>query len=171
MFRANCLTSWWAKGLLLALAVTLTGCGFRLRGTYDIPAAYQHISVISDNPYGDLSLMLKERLRNAGLSLADAGDTSAADLRIVSEGLKERTLSVFENGQVAEYELLYTVQVQVKPAGNYEPVTQEIRVQRQYQDDPDKALAKSREKELLLTEMRQTAADRVLRFLATLENH
>lgn len=166
MFRANCLISWSAKGLLLALAVTLVGCGFRLRGTYDIPPALNRVAVVSSNPYGEITLLLKERLRSSDVTLAAVDDQSAGEIQLVNEKLEERTLSLFETGQVAEYELLYRLNVRIRSADG-EPLEQEIRVQRQYQDDPNQGLAKSREKELLLAEMRDAAADQVIRLLAT----
>ncbi|MBQ1782504.1 MAG: hypothetical protein II007_02500 [Gammaproteobacteria bacterium] len=166
MFRANCSTSWSVKLLALALAVTLAGCGFRLRGTYDVSPALQQVAVISASPYGDMAQILKNRLRASDVVVAEDGATDVAEIQLLDEVLEERTLSLFETGQVAEYELLYRLKVRIRSAGG-DPLEQEVRVQRQYLDDPDKALAKGREKGLLLTEMREAAADRILRLMAT----
>ena len=90
------------------------------------------------------------------------------ELKILQDALDRRTLSVLPNGQVAEYELIYKVKYQVvienQPSQNFE-----FELNRDYQDDPDLALAKSRELTLLLSEMRQLAADRILRDMASIQ--
>jgi len=45
----------------------------------------------------------------------------------------------------------------------------QFEVVRDYQDDPDRALAKSRELTLLLNEMRKVAADKILRDMASIQ--
>lgn len=167
MCRANCSTSWSVKLLVLVLAVALAGCGFRLRGTYEVPDSLQQLVVSSDNPYGAITLLLKEQLRANAITLVDDSQgAGSGEIQLHNEVLEERTLSLFDTGQVAEYELLYRVDVRLRSA-NGEPLEQQIRIQRQYQDNPDRALAKSREKELLLAEMRQAAVDRIIRLLAS----
>lgn len=166
MYRASCSISWSLKLLTLALAVTLAGCGFRLRGTYDVPPTLQQVAVVTTSPYGDMAHILKNRLRASDVVVAEDGASDVAEIQLLDEVLEERTLSLFETGQVAEYELLYRLKVRIRSASG-EPLEQEVRVQRQYLDDPDKALAKGREKDLLLMEMREDAADRILRLMAT----
>ena len=97
------------------------------------------------------------------------------ELRIVSDKLDRRTLSLFQNGQVAEYELIYAVHYQLRFATNQqgEPSDEQqdfhFELNRDYQDDPDIALAKSRELSLMLREMRQEAANKILRDMASIE--
>jgi LPS-assembly lipoprotein len=52
---------------------------------------------------------------------------------------------------------------------NKDPLNFSFELNRDYQDDPDIALAKSRELSLLLSEMRQQAADRILREMASIQ--
>ena len=73
-------------------------------------------------------------------------------------------LSVFPTGQVAEYELIYSVNYTVTFPGE-PPQDSYIEVLREYQDDPNELLAKSRELDLVMSEMRQEAADRIIRLL------
>ena len=77
-------------------------------------------------------------------------------------------MSLFSYGQVAEYELIYSVHYQVRFTGED---AQDFRFElyRDYQDDPNLALAKSRELSLLLNEMRTAAADKILRDLARIQ--
>ncbi len=74
----------------------------------------------------------------------------------------------FTTGNVAEYELIYQVKFTVTlPKQEAQPFSVEIR--RDYLDDPRTALAKSREMELLLHEMRIQAADAIVQKLASIE--
>lgn len=168
--------------VLSVLLVTslCVGCGFKLRGEYLLPPELQTLKVSSLDKHGELTRLVKQHLTINQVNLVSSSHTKAIDykgsnksapvpeLRILKDTLDRRTLSVFPNGQVAEYELIYTVKYQLlmedKPAQNFE-----FELNRDYQDDPDFALAKSRELNLLLSEMRQVAADRVLRAMASIK--
>jgi len=73
---------------------------------------------------------------------------------------------VFSSGQVAEYELIYTVDYEVS-FPNSESISNTLVVSREYQEDPRQILAKSRELELVLNEMRDESADRIIRLLSS----
>jgi len=79
-----------------------------------------------------------------------------------ADSLQRRTLSLFSNGQVAEYELIYKVQYQLILPGQ-EPRPYQIELYRDYQDDPSRALAKSKELDLMLSELRSQAVARIIR--------
>lgn len=151
---------------LLLLVCTLQGCGFKLRGDYLVPETLQTLALTSADPYSRLTRAVSERLRIGDVTLVDQPTQTVPELRLLGDKLEERTLSLFETGQVAEYELIYTVDIEVIRA-HQDPLKRTIQVLRDYQDDPDLALAKSKEKALLLNEMRAEAADRIVRFLAT----
>jgi LPS-assembly lipoprotein len=70
---------------------------------------------------------------------------------------------------VAEYDLVYTVEYQVV-FPNRVPIKNKLTVSREYQDDPDQILAKSRELNLVLNELREEAADRLIRLLSSQYN-
>ena len=75
-------------------------------------------------------------------------------------------MSLFSTGQVAEYELVYTIRYQLQfPAQDAQEI--EFDVTREYQDDPDAVLAKSRELDLIQNEMRREAANRIIRQIAS----
>lgn len=85
---------------------------------------------------------------------------------LLPEKLERRLLSVYASGQVAEYELIYTVRYRVQ-FPDEEAIMATFDVMRDYQDDPDQVLAKSRELELVLDEMRAEAADIIIRRLSS----
>lgn len=148
----------------------LTGCGFTLRGAPAIPDDVDYVLVMSARSHAPLKRALVDRLDIYGLDGGTQQDAAAADrqllIRLAPEQLERRLLSVYSSGQVAEYELIYGVRYNVTFPGQ-EPVTGYFEVLRDYQDDPDQVLAKSRELDLVLSEMREEAADRIIRRLST----
>ena len=147
------------KNLFLALITTsiLTACGFQLRGDYLLDDQLQTLQLTSSDVHGELTRLVKLNLTRNQVKVLKSSQTDIPELRIVSDKLDRRTLSLFANGQVAEYELIYSVHYQVRFTGED---AQDFRFElyRDYQDDPNLALAKSRELSQLLSEMRTSSA-------------
>jgi len=155
--------------MLCALsALLLNGCGFQLRGDYLLPPQLQTLHLSSVDKYGELTRVVKQHLLNNQVNVVNQYTNGLPEMRILKDTLDRRTLSVFPNGQVAEYELIYTVSYQLILASK-EPQTFKFEINRDYQDDPDKALAKSRELALMLSEMRKEVADKILRSMASIQ--
>lgn len=147
--------------LSVMVMITLSACGFQLRDNYQLPATLQQMQLQSVSSL-QLEASLRQRLLTAGIQLSDQAAADVAQLRVLSDQLERRTLSLFESGQVAEYELLYRVNYQVIRNGEL-IIEDTIEVARDYQDDPNFALAKTREREMLVAEMRDDAARRLVR--------
>lgn len=144
--------------LTLLLIATLNGCGFQLRGDYQLPETLQSVSLQSQVSQ-ELSVHMEQRFIHSGIPVTKAEQPVV--VRLLSDKLERRTLSLFESGQVAEYELLYQVNYQLF---NNEKLRLErtVEVARDYQDDPNFALAKTREREMLVDEMRAEASRLIL---------
>jgi LPS-assembly lipoprotein len=146
----------------------LSACGFQLRGNYLLDDELKTLYLSSTDVYGELTRLVSLNLTRNQIKVLEHATNSAPELRILSDNLDRRTLSLFASGQVAEYELIYSVQYQVRFNGeDAKQFTFEL--YRDYQDDPNLALAKSRELSLLLSEMRVAAADKILRDLARIQ--
>lgn len=158
------------KTLLIALFTTsiLTACGFQFRGDYLLDDEFQTLYLSSSDVHGELTRLVKLSLTRNQIKVLKSSEKDIPELRILSDTLDRRTLSLFSNGQVAEYELIYSVQYQVRFAGE-DARNFRFELYRDYQDDPNLALAKSRELTLLLSEMRVSAADKILRDLARIQ--
>jgi len=156
----------------LITAITLVGllsaCGFHLRGDYLLSDELQTLYVSSSDIHGELTRLVKQHLSHNQVKMLKHKNANVPELRIISDKLDRRTLSVFQNGQVAEYELIYAVHYQLRFT-NEEPQNFRFELNRDYQDDPSLALAKSRELSLLLSEMRKSAADKILRDMARVQ--
>lgn len=145
---------------LFILTTALSGCGFQLRDNYQLPAAMQGVSVQAP-AFSEFSQVLQRRLSLAGAELVDSAQADVI-IEVLDDQLDRRTLSLSQSGQVAEYEMIYTVNYQIIRQGS-EPQKLQVEVYRDYQDDPNFALAKTREREVLIGEMRDDAARQLLR--------
>lgn len=150
--------------IILLSSLGLSACGFQLRDQYALPDVlrYVHLDASSQSDFTEIAAA---RLSLAGVTLvADAnGQPSPAVIQILDDSLDRRALSLSASGQVAEYELIYSVRYALHRQPGADPILGELEVHRDYQDDPNFALAKTREREVLLREMREEAARTLLR--------
>lgn len=149
-------------GLLLAGSLLLTSCGFHLRGS--LPLERYPAIFVDAKKHSELASLLSEQLESNAVKLLTKLDPKAPALMLQQDSLERRTLSLFPNGQVAEYELIYRVKYQVLLPGQDIQEFQ-FELTRDYQDDPNLALAKAKELDLLLQELRSQAAGRIIRQL------
>jgi LPS-assembly lipoprotein len=156
-----------SKALAITLLATsiLSACGFQLRGDYLLDDELQTLYLSSSDVHGELTRLLKVHLTRNQVNVLSRSSVDVPELKIVSDKLDRRTLSLSPKGQVAEYELIYSVHYQLRFTGE-DAIDYRFELYRDYQDDPNFALAKSRELSLLLSEMRTSAADRILRDMA-----
>lgn len=151
--------------LLGCILTLLSGCGFQLRGTDLLADQFRQLHLTSDNPHAPLVRAMKDRLDRYEVELLAAPATTSPVLYLYPEQLDRTLLSLFSTGQVAEYELIYQVKYEIAMPGE-EPRLMQFSLSREYQDNPDAVLAKSRELNLILDELRTRAADRIIRQLS-----
>ena len=155
------------NGLALVLVCfLLTSCGFHLKKASSLPDDLKQITLIGVDEKSALFSALKSELIASDVKLVAASKKSA-QLYLFKDQLERQTLSLFQNGQVAEYELTYSVAFVINRP-NAEPIEKRFELYRNYQDDPDNALAKAKELALLISEIRQQASRRILRELSQL---
>ena len=147
--------------LLCCVMMFSSGCGFKLKGQYYLPESLKTLHLSSTKKFSPLAKQVKLRLSQNQVNLVSSSQKNIAELRILPEEFQRKTLSLFPNGQVAEYELIYRVQFEVIKA-NEEPLEFEFELSREFQDDPNNSLAKERERQLILKELRVVASDRIL---------
>ncbi len=157
--------------IVLALLGSLSACGFHMRGSYHVPSYLKNIC-LSGGSAGPLTRALEKRFELSGVTLSQNLD-SCSRLTIINDTLDRRTLSLFPNGQVAEYELIYTIEyefdIHKKLTDQSSSRHYSFELFRDYKDNPDVALAKSREMKLILSELRSEAANRIVRQLASIQ--
>jgi LPS-assembly lipoprotein len=149
------------------MASLLTGCGFHLRGDYSIPDELNTLSLTSYDSYSTFTRMMKGQLRLSEVDIVPPA-SDVPNLHLVSEGIGERTLSLYQNTRAAEKEITFraSYRVTVPDVGSK---TYSTSVTRSYLDNPLSALAKSVERDMIEDEMRKLAATQIVRQMARLK--
>ena len=156
------------RTLLVAVVVmTTASCGFHLRGNYLLPEEITELSLTSFDQYGDLTRDVRDQFRLHGINEVPPSPTTP-NLHLISESTSSQTLSLYQNSRAAEYELTYTATYRVI-VSEKENQTYTTSVNRSYLDNPLTALAKSVERDLITSEMREQAARQILRQMARLK--
>ena len=153
--------------MLFMLILALSGCGFALRGSVALPPALQTLQVESPVPDSDIVREVSRMLRNNDVTLTETPDAAVWRLGIGSEQASERVLSVNANARAGEYELTTAEAVQLR-RGTEVLGPETLSVSRVYLADPENAVAKNEEAELIRSEMRRELAQQVLRRLQAL---
>ena len=150
----------------MLVCVLLTSCGFHLKKASNLPDDLNVISLVGDDEKSALFELVEKELIASKVELQHS-DRLLPELTIHRDRLERQILSLFDNGQVAEYELAYSVSYTLKRPGQ-PAINQNFELYRNYQDDPDNALAKAKELDLLLSEIRKQASRRIVRELSQL---
>ncbi|MEO5813419.1 MAG: LPS assembly lipoprotein LptE [Rhodanobacter sp.] len=122
-------------GLLLALALALTACGFHLRGNATLPASMQRVHVtVNDN--NALQRQLARALQTAGVTLEDASGPGIAELRVPVARFGSETVSAGGYTRISEFAVRYQVEFDVTDLGGQVLVPhQRIDMSREYSYD------------------------------------
>ncbi len=146
----------------------LSACGFRPRGSADIPFTTLFLGATEGSGLGN---ELRRNLRS-GTKVQLVDDVKAAEARldILSEAREKEVLSVNREGRAREYTLRYRVNFRVHDGKGREfiPVT-EITLKRDITFNEDARLAKESEEALLYRDMQTDMVQQLLRRLSALQ--
>lgn len=157
-----------ARGLALAPIGAVTGCGFKLRQSADLPFA----TIYNGLPQGSgLATEFGRQIRIAGGTnlVANRPDADGAVL-LVSENRDKEAVSFSPSGRPREYELRYRAVFRVTNRENVEvmPPT-EILLRRYITTTDVELLAEQLEEEYLYREMQTDMVQQLMRRLAAVE--
>ena len=150
---------------LVFLLIALAGCGFRLRGTADLP--FQTLFV--PNSDSGIALDLKRNLQ-AGSQAKVVDDAKQAEAVLVfSEEIREKNiLSLTAQGRVREFQLRYRVGFRVHDGKGADFVPQNtILLTRDITFNDTDVLAKEAEEQLLFRDMQSDMVQQIMRRLAS----
>jgi LPS-assembly lipoprotein len=157
-----------ALALTVVAAVLLSGCGFRLQGRTPLPAPLAVTYVVAPNDQTDFVQGLRKALITNGGKLTDDSAKATGTVRILSDDVTKKILSVSANNIPREYELTYTVEFSVSSKDEELLPAQKVSVTRSYSFDETMLLAKENEAAILRDGMARDLVSIVMRRLSSL---
>lgn len=105
------------KGLKLAfllfICCCIASCNFHLRGSTPLPPQLKTLFIQSDDPYGQLTLELKQILRSADVTLVNTAEQAPYTLKIFEENYNSTVLSESASSETKQYVLHYSLKYQL----------------------------------------------------------
>jgi len=155
------------RAFLLGALVLLAGCGFKLRGTAEVPFQTLYIP----GSAGGIALDLKRNIQ-AGTDARVVDDAKQAEaiLEFTEEAREKDILSLTGTGRVREFQLRYRVGFRVHDGrgGQYVPQST-IQLTRDVTFNDAEVLAKEAEEQLLFRDMQSDMVQQIMRRLAAAE--
>ncbi len=149
--------------LVLVMPLLLQGCGFQLRGAFEVPSEMNptYIQAAHGDP---LARHVREALRTADVQIAESPEQAKAVLRLLKQEQTRRVRAVDRRGKVIDYELTYRVAFDVQDPQGEEKVPRQIITLVRTQVDPGvEVLGKQEEQALFFSDMQRDMAGRMLR--------
>jgi LPS-assembly lipoprotein len=160
------------RAILLSLtALTLSACGFQLRGSNGHGNLQFKTVYLGGGASPPLAVELRRYIRASG-ETAMVEDPKAADatLEIQSERRDRATLSLDTQGKVRDYSLYYRVRFAVRDKAGKEllPST-ELALKRDITFNESQVIAKEKEEEMLYRDMQSDVVQQILRRMSMLK--
>jgi len=149
------------KLLFLVIAITLSSCGFKLKGSYEIPYQTIYLQAAGESRVGRI---IKRKIqRKSNIEIVQTLSAAEATINILEE-VSTRAVAVLSNvGSVDEYELIYTVRYRIGPGQNSSSMQEgQIVLRRKITHSDLDIAAKSNEEDELINDMASEAATGIL---------
>jgi len=157
-----------ARLLVLALALSAAGCGFRLQGAVTLPASADSVYVAAPDALSAFAVELDRTLERAGARRAASPGEAEAVIRVRVDRSGRRVLSVSARNTPQEFEIFYRVEYAIERGGREVVAPQRLELTRNFSFDESQLLAKDREEEVLRDAMARDLAGLVVRRLESL---
>ena len=149
----------------LFIAMTLSACGFQLRGQAAIP--FQTVRVEAPG-FSAFANDLERAIRSGSKArIVESRDQADAVVQILGESQEKHILSLSSAGKVREFQLRYRIAYRLTDrAGTDLALPGEIVLRRDMTYDDTEVLAKESEEQLLFRDMKADAVQQMLRRLS-----
>lgn len=155
------------KKLIFVSAFVLSACGWHFKNNEMLPKSLRTLTFESADQHSEMSRILRNQLKLNDVKLVPSA-TDIAKLRLVSASSSNKVVSVFKQAREAEKILTLDVEAiaDIPNKGQY-PLA--VSVHRTFFDDSRAALAKSAEKEMIMKDMYEQAARKLIIKMASLD--
>jgi LPS-assembly lipoprotein len=154
------------RWLWCCLALSLTACGFALRGSRELPAGMAETFIQAGTPGSALVSQLKRFLRDSSVRVTEHPGSNTAVLK-VRESSTRRVLSIGADAKAREFELQYSVTFSVTiPGMEREFPEKTISLSRDYSFDRLAVLAANEEEAMLMRDMQRELARMMIEQIA-----
>jgi len=144
---------------------SLSGCGFALRGTVDLPAQLDSVLVTGSDR--EATSLLKRALRGSGAVIVDSDDDATAVLNLVNSEFTRDVRTTDANGRATAFTLRYKVDYDLRESNGEEiQINQSLSQSRFLAYDPLLELQSEEEAEFLEEEMQEEIILQILRRLS-----
>ncbi len=153
--------------LCLLISVTVSSCGFRLRGTVELPPEIHSLAIEDTVTGSELVPVVKLQLRRSGIKPLENSEQAKLVLIIHGESYNSRVLTVSSAGQVQEFQLSFNVDYSIQNVADPSAslMRQKLSISRDLRFSVDEVLGKASEEARLKNDMVLAAAERILRRL------
>lgn len=152
--------------IVLALLM-LSACGFKLRGSIELPPILQDTYIESEDPFTGMARSLRLELELAGANILEDREAATAVLVVHRERSENRVLSVGSSGRATEYELYDEVSFSLRdPEGKVLVKQQTLSLTRDLVFDENALLGTVSEAEGIHRQMRANLARQAIMRIA-----
>ncbi len=155
---------------LLTFLLTVSACGYQLRGSIDLPEELK--SIFLQGGSSQLNKAMRKTLKSSGGQLVDSATQAGLILQVLKEKMDRRVSSLSSSGRANEYELVYKIDFTLLDKdGNTLSKLQQIEINKSYFNNQEEVLGKNNEEKVIREEMyRKAVQSMVNRSRAALEN-
>ena len=154
------------KILVLLSVLSISACGFQLRGNASLP--FESLYVEGGQ---DIAVDLQRAIRPTTTKITDKATEAQAVLQILNESREKRILTLSSAGRVNEFRLLYRVSFKVIDKAGRELLSpQQVELRRDITFNDSQTLAKESEEALLYRDMQTDAVQQIFRRMSAMRS-
>lgn len=154
------------------MVTMLSACGWQLRGSLALDNRIERLQVVSAERYSPMDTALRERLTDSGVTLVEDRTSASHVLEVTQENKQTRIAGVGADALASAFEITLSTSFDLYLADGT-PLGRNLTssITRSFNASADSAGSGSREEELILEEMRQELAQKMLRRVQALVNN
>lgn len=142
------------------LALSLSACGYHLRGASTLPAGLNIIYL--EGGSAQLREQFERLVKSASGKLVKSPEKAQVVIKIVDDRIRRRVLSLSERGRSNELELDYRLEYELSKSGEVLLAGEPVNIRREYFNDQRDIIAKDNEEKVIRSEIYHQAAEIII---------